>query len=181
MTTVRTIVERLGGSIELHTSAGDGTTVSIRLPATTDPPEPIDTGASATVLDDDSDGGAAQRTILIVEDLGALANLAATVLTRSGYRTLVAGNGSAALDIVASEPAIDLLLTDVVMPEMSGGELAERLRRALPGLPVVFMSGYSAGMLEGRLPPGERVTMLSKPFTAADLRAAVERALSDSN
>ncbi len=184
LTTVGTIVHRSGGRIELRTGSPDpgqtsdarrGTTVEIHLPASDDRVEEVDQGEATA-------GGTTAlveaRTVLVVEDLEALRRLAVTVLTRAGYRTLDAPDGRAGLEVAAREPAIDLLLTDVVMPEMSGGDLVAAMRARHPELPVVFMSGYSAGMLAGRLPPDEHVNMLAKPFTSADLLVAVERALS---
>jgi two-component system, cell cycle sensor histidine kinase and response regulator CckA len=109
--------------------------------------------------------------VLIVEDLEPLGQLAATVLGRAGYRTVVATSGAEALELLADRLHVDLLLTDVVMPGMTGRELRDRLHEIRPGIPTIFMTGYTGGMLE--LGEHDEVVVISKPFTAKELVAAV--------
>ncbi|MEX2627416.1 MAG: ATP-binding protein [Ilumatobacteraceae bacterium] len=186
LATVHGVVTRAGGTVELRSEVGAGTTVELRLPAAgTDTcdaggadPDTADDGA--VDADDEPD---AARTVLVVEDLESLGKLAATVLQRAGYRTLLADHPDAALELAAAEPSIDLLLTDVVMPDMSGPALADRLRAECPGLAVLYMTGYTAGMLDLGSREGHEtddgVAVLSKPFTAAALVDAVRRRLAD--
>jgi CheY-like chemotaxis protein len=89
---------------------------------------------------------------------------------------MTAAGGDDAIAIAAAE-SYDLLLTDVVMPGLSGPDLAQQLRRGRPDLPVVFMSGYSAGVLDGDLAALGASSVIQKPFTQSDLRAALGRAL----
>ncbi|HEV2445372.1 MAG TPA: response regulator, partial [Candidatus Sulfopaludibacter sp.] len=120
----------------------------------------------------------ATETILLVEDEDQVRNLTRTMLQRTGYRVLEASGAEAAERLLAEHPEqIDLLLTDIVMPQTSGVELAERVRRARPGIKVVFMSGYTdEGVIrQGVLSAG--VPYLQKPFTSATLRRLVREAL----
>jgi two-component system cell cycle sensor histidine kinase/response regulator CckA len=106
--------------------------------------------------------------ILLVEDEEALRQVTARMLRRNGYEVIEAANGVEALE-VSTGTSCDLLLTDVVMPQMSGRELAERLRETRPDLPVLFMSGYSQGVLGPRRALNEGVALLEKPFSEAAL------------
>jgi len=112
-------------------------------------------------------------TILLVEDEPGVRRMAARMLERAGYTVLVASTPSEACAIFANEQArISLLLTDIVMPEMHGPMLAERLMTERPALPVLFVSGYSDAM-PGTGSEGGRTAFLPKPFTASELIAAV--------
>lgn len=116
--------------------------------------------------------------VLLVEDEPSLLALDRTMLEELGYRVLAAETPSEALRLAGGAgEAIDLLLTDVILPEMSGRELAHRLAEARPGLRCVYMSGYTADVLapNGHLEPGVR--FLAKPFTMGDLAAKVRAAL----
>jgi CheY-like chemotaxis protein len=133
-------------------------------------PEAADTRAPAVR------GG--RETVLIVEDEQAVARMASLVLERQGYRVLLAEDGQSALallEAVDCEP--DLLVTDVVMPNIGGPELAERLRVTRPALRVLFTSGYSYDGMgqKGELDPG--TAFLQKPFTPAALARAVRDVL----
>lgn len=119
-------------------------------------------------------------TILLVDDDAGVRSLLGRLLSRSGYRTEVAESGARALELATGLAAVDVLLTDIVMPGMSGYELAERLRGAwTPAPAVIFMSGYSDDALV-RSPtgaiPGAR--FLQKPFEPADLLALIREVLS---
>ena len=117
-------------------------------------------------------------TILVVDDDLPVLEVACKALSRSGYDVLRASSGREALDVVRDAgPDIDLLLTDVVMPEMSGRELAEAARDLLPDLPVLYMSAYTEDevILEGvRV---AEVDFLAKPFSVQELVEAVETTL----
>jgi two-component system cell cycle sensor histidine kinase/response regulator CckA len=116
--------------------------------------------------------------ILLVDDKRSIREPTRRLLSRRGHEVLVADSPEEALRVFASRPrTIDLLLTDVIMPAMSGLELAERLRQREPNLPILFMSGRPAGIIDPgeALPPG--MWFLAKPFPSQRLFAAVQEAL----
>jgi CheY-like chemotaxis protein len=119
-----------------------------------------------------------RETILVVEDERALLRLAKRVLERLGYTVLAAGSPSEALQLVKEHPGpIDLLLADVLMPEMNGRELADRLSSTRPGLRLMFMSGHTADVISEQGVVEEGVHFLQKPFTRTDLEAKVRAML----
>ena len=115
------------------------------------------------------------ETVLLVEDADALRDLTRRILVEGGYEVLEARNGVQAVRIVARQGLVDLLVSDIVMPGMSGHVLASRLREQDPEIPVVFMSGYSDDALLG----GEfaDTRLLPKPFDAEQLLRAVREEL----
>ena len=118
--------------------------------------------------------------MLVVDDEPGLRDLACRTLEAEGYRTLEAGHGAEALEVMESAPdMVDLVVTDVVMPGMDGRELARELRRARPGLRVLYVSGYPADSPERTLatPAVLDAPCLRKPFTAAALERAVREQL----
>lgn len=118
------------------------------------------------------------ETILLVEDEPAILRVCRRLLERQGYRVLTAGLPSNALQIAASHPdQIDLVIVDVVMPEMSGSDLAERLRTLKPGLRALFMSGYPANFVTREGMVNEGIHFLQKPFTGPSLAAKVREVL----
>ena len=159
LATVYGIVTQANGHVHIDSAPGRGTTFSILLPVTTETPS-TDTKvvAAAPVR--------TGETILLVEDEDALLEVTRRRLARSGYEVLPASDGAEALRIAAEHPGvIHLLLTDVLMPQMLGREVAERIEAIRPGISVLFMSGYVGSALtsQGRLDPG--VSLLEKPFT----------------
>jgi len=117
-------------------------------------------------------------TILLTDDQAGVRAPLRRILEESGYRVIEAGNGEEALAVAGGlDGPIHLLLTDVVMPGMSGGELARRLGESRPMVKVLFMSGFSSEAIatNGNLLPGS--SFLSKPFTATDLVNRVQEAL----
>jgi len=172
LATVYGIVTEASGSINVFSELGVGTTFRIYLPlATTEAgvPVPVARGAASPA----GDG----RTVLVVEDEAALARVVTRILAGAGYRVLTAGTGAEAYAIF-QEKGCDALLTDVIMPEMSGPRLAELVHERAPGLPVLYMSGYSNGLLGTTRVLGEEFPLLEKPFTADDLLNKVHEALS---
>jgi CheY-like chemotaxis protein len=163
------IVQRAGGSIALDTAPGRGTSFAIELPAVELDANPGPLVAAVPLAH-------RPARILLVEDDPAVRDLADRVLTRAGHRLVVTGIPSEGLAAVESD-AIDLLLTDVVMPELSGAALAARARALRPDLRVLFMSGHveHAGAEALEIGPGDG--FIGKPFTPAELVEAVNRTL----
>ncbi len=159
------IVNQLGGVLRIESEPGHGAMFTIYLPTTGQPAEtPPDIPAAA--------GGT--ETILIAEDEDGIRETLTRTLTTAGYTTLTAANGVDALTLADQHlPAIDLLLTDVVMPGMLGDELAEALHERRPDTKILFISGYAGDLMSryGVLRPG--ITVLPKPFTTAELLTAV--------
>ena len=121
-----------------------------------------------------ADGG--QQTILVVEDTDDLRRMICQILEQHGYRVLEASNGLEALELCSSyDHAIHLLLTDVLMPRMNGGELAEHVRRLNPRLPMIFMSGYADDAVVRRA--ARLAVFLAKPFTSAALTRKIREVL----
>ncbi|MDP9797193.1 PAS domain S-box-containing protein [Catenuloplanes nepalensis] len=169
------MVTAAGGELSISSDPGRGTTVVIMLPADDvleprrDPDETVPGGGAET------DG---RRTILVVDDEPDLREVVRRMLGKSGYDVITAADGTEAMERVHAHPGrIDLLITDIMMPEMSGTELAEQLREIRDGVPVLFMSGYAAPLLaeKGTLDPG--TVLLQKPFRKQELISAVENVL----
>ncbi|GAB2578616.1 hybrid sensor histidine kinase/response regulator [Paractinoplanes abujensis] len=161
------MVTEAGGTIAVYSEPGVGTTFRVNLPLVK-----VMTAPETGTLPPSGDG----RTILVVEHEPALMRAATRILTVAGYRVIAAATGPEAL-VVVGDRTVDALITDVVMPDMTGPRLAELLHERAPTLPVIFMSGYSSGMLDatGQLDPA--APFVEKPFTAHDLLTTVHRAL----
>jgi PAS domain S-box-containing protein len=173
LSTVYGIVKQSGGYIWASSNPGRGSTFQIYLPETAE--RPADRLRPSGVHLEPGPGKG--ELILIVEDEEQVRKVAARALTEAGYRVLEAANGREALEQVARAPApVRLVLTDVVMPEMSGRELAERLAQLLPGTPVLFTSGYTDGEIFRRGLLAPQADLLDKPFSPdAVVRAVRER------
>lgn len=171
LATVYGIVAAAGGATSVYSEPGLGTTIRIYLPAL-DGAVPQ---AQRRLVSHPAHGDG--RTVLVVEDEPAMRAVTARILARSGYAVLQAANGDEALAVAAHHDC-DLLLTDVVMPAMSGPELASRMRQRRPGLKVLFMSGYSHGVLAPRGVLDREIELIEKPFDPAQLLERVESVLS---
>jgi CheY-like chemotaxis protein len=174
LATVYGIVTQSGGTIHIYSEPELGTSVSVLLPATSDavparPVIPAPAGAQAR---------GSGETILLAEDEESLRLLARRILTNHGYQVHEALTGPAAVEY-AADPAnpLDLLLTDVVMPDMLGTGVAEGVHRHRPGLPVLYMSGYAQPILDTHGATGPGMNILEKPFTTPGLLSRVHHAL----
>jgi CheY-like chemotaxis protein len=168
LSTVYGIVKQSDGYIFVYSEPGKGTTFKIYFPRLRDRPEPI------VLSHEDAEPPRGSETILVVEDDKTLRELAVKLLQDGGYRVLEAKDPEDALRILAaSEPEIDLLLTDVVMPGISGAELVRKGEVGHPNLRSLFMSGY-AGDLVGRQGILMReASFLEKPLTKRSLLTKV--------
>jgi two-component system, cell cycle sensor histidine kinase and response regulator CckA len=169
---VQGIVQQCGGTVSIESSQGRGTAFRVVLPAVgpAGAPLPLAEKGREPVA-----GSAPGLTVLLVEDEDPVRRVAARCLERAGFRVLAAADAEDALRLVAANGKVDLLLTDVVMPGMSGPRLADHLRAARPGLPVLYMSGFSRDLPESLAPPAG--SLLQKPFTPETLVARVSDAI----
>jgi PAS domain S-box-containing protein len=172
LSSVYGIVKQSGGSIWVYSEPGHGTTFKIYLPVAPSYTENEDAASPTPVAPSGTE------TVLVVEDEPSLRTLVATMLETKGYEVVVAESAEEAVDFARQE-RIDLILTDLVMPRMSGRELAARVRGERASVRVLFMSGYAdeAIVRNGSLEPG--AAFLEKPFTAAQLARRVREALDD--
>jgi PAS domain S-box-containing protein len=171
LATVYGIIKQSGGHIEVYSEPDHGTTFTIYFPAVEQRGEPRGLATAAA-----AEGGS--ETILIVEDDDDVRKVAVVVLAELGYKLLVANRGRKALELVESHPGeIDLLLTDLIMPEMSGRQVAEAVVVLLPGIKVLYMSGYTDDAVVRHGLATETVAFLQKPFTSTSLGAKVREVL----
>jgi signal transduction histidine kinase/CheY-like chemotaxis protein len=173
LATVYGIVRQSGGTVTVHSEVGHGSTFTIYLPRVVG-----SSGASAEPPRKSVAGGHKTGTILVVEDDTGVRRFASRVLETAGYQVMTASGGAAAI-AEANTEGVQLLLTDVVMPGMSGREVASRLVARIPGLRVLYMSGHTdKGIVhDGVLEPD--IEFLAKPFTAEELLSAVAKAMGD--
>jgi signal transduction histidine kinase len=170
LATVHGIVAAAGGGLSVQSEPGVGTTIRAFFPAAE---QAAVAEAAAPVAMDVSSRG---ETLLVVEDEPAVLQLAVRMLRRNGYSVIPAATGTRALAL-AAEREFDMLLTDVVMPEMSGLELAERVSRLRPAASVLFMSGYSPDLFGDKRALAEGIILLQKPFTERALLEAIRAAM----
>ena len=167
------IVQQSGGHIEVRSEPGRGTSFKVYLPVTEeaseDQPEIVDSSSSAQ----------GQETVLLAEDEPLVRSMAATVLRDRGYEVLQAANGEEALGAVQKHggEGIDLLLTDVVMPQMGGPELAEKLHASHPNIKVLFTSGYIGEYLSQLNTLNTGTEFLAKPYLPETLAVKVREVL----
>jgi two-component system, cell cycle sensor histidine kinase and response regulator CckA len=174
LSAVRTFVAQVGGKSWLRSEPGHGTTVTVLLPAAAGAGSPTaGTAAARHALVPKYAG-----TILVVDDEPTIREVAHRVLTSAGYRVETAGNGQEALGLLRdSRMATDLILTDVVMPGMTGKAFAAQVQTVRPDIKMLFMSGYERpGAVTDSWPEAE-THIISKPFTRAALLARVAQVL----
>jgi signal transduction histidine kinase/CheY-like chemotaxis protein len=167
-------VKQSGGHVKIYSEVGSGTTVKVYLPRYFgDKPEAMRVSA----LPDDLRNETASGVILVVEDEPRLREVGSTGLRDLGYTILEAPNGTEALKVLDANPAIQLLFTDIVMPDMTGRVLADEARRRRPDLKVLYTTGYTRNAVvhNGVLDHG--VNFLPKPFTLEELARKVREVL----
>jgi PAS domain S-box-containing protein len=171
MATVYGIVSQAGGHTTVESEVGAGTTVTALLPATD---EPLQEPAARSRPIAAGKGEA----ILLVEDDRAMREAARRILTAGGYQVVAAANGPEAIEAAGGhDGALALLLTDVNMPVMPGREVAERIKAISPDIEVVFMSGYTAGMVGSTKGVDPGVVLIEKPFDPPVLLETIRRVL----
>jgi two-component system, cell cycle sensor histidine kinase and response regulator CckA len=171
LATVYGIIAQAEGHVHIYSEVGHGTTFTMTFPAT-----------DAELTEADDRGPQVQRsrggeTVLVVEDEDAMREVTRRILARNGYQVVTAATGADALQLIDGGEDVDLLLTDVVMPQMLGTEVAERIRAVRPGIRVLYMSGYAQPVLasQGTLAPG--LTLVEKPFSEPILLDKVREVL----
>jgi two-component system, cell cycle sensor histidine kinase and response regulator CckA len=172
---VSDIVKQNGGQIFVQSELGLGTTFKIYFPR-------VDAALQDEQEETEDSSIPACETILLVEDEDTVRESIADYLKQKGYTVLVANNGAQALALAyQSERTIDLMLTDVIMPQMSGRELADRIRNHHPAIKTVFMSGYSNNLLSNRQILDPRHVLLQKPVRLTALAKCLREMLDRSN
>lgn len=173
LSTVYGIVKQSDGSIKVDTEPGRGTSFSIYLPCVEHDGE---TPAPSRPTSPRRERGS--ETVLLVEDEESVRVVARRVLDGCGYTVLEAESGEQALRICGSyEDPIDLVITDVVMPGMSGVDMAQQILATRPGTGILYISGYTDDTMSNHDVPGARVHILQKPFTVETLTAEVRKIL----
>ena len=176
LATVYGIITQADGYVQIYSEPGLGTTFTILLPETSQPSPPT-SPAPREMMTQAHDG--AGETVLVVEDEAAMREVTCRILVRNGYRVITAVNGLDAIEVATSHPdPIDLLVTDVIMPQMLGKESADRIRARYPAVKVLFMSGYTQGVLDTKGVLEADVNLIEKPFTEASLLAKLSEIMS---
>jgi CheY-like chemotaxis protein len=165
-------VRQSGGNVKIYSEPGEGTMVKIYLPRLVEKHSGEEAPPTEAVF------GSGGETILVVEDDPAVLDYVTEVLTELNYQVLQAAEGISAVKILESgSHNIDLLLTDVIMPGISGRVVADQAKRIKPGIKILFMTGYSQNAIvhQGRLDPG--VHLIQKPVTPPELASRVRNLL----
>jgi two-component system, cell cycle sensor histidine kinase and response regulator CckA len=176
LSTVFGIVKQSGGYIHVESEEGRGTAMCVYLPRHQEAPGEVEPKPERRVEKPKDLTG--RGTVLLVEDEDAVRSFAARALGQRGYQVLEASTGTEALDVFESHQGdVDLVLSDVVMPEMDGPTLMAKLRRDRPDLKIIFISGYAEDSFRKHLAESEDFMFLQKPFDLKELAAAVKAAL----
>jgi PAS domain S-box-containing protein len=171
LATVYGVVKQNKGFINVYSEPGQGTTFTIYLPRYLGE---TDQGPTKDAVEPETGG---DETILLVEDEPTILAMTKTMLQRLGYNVLTAASPLDAIRIAESSDGIDLLITDVIMPEMNGRDLAEKILTGKSGLKHLFMSGYTADIISKQGVIDEKVCFIQKPFSKTELAGKVRQAL----
>jgi PAS domain S-box-containing protein len=171
LATVYGIVKQSGGHIEVYSEPGRGASFKLYFPLVKRPV------SAATPMASTGDNSSGTEVILLVEDENALRQMVTQVLSARGYQVIAVNSADQAEQIVAANPHIDMLLTDVIMPKVSGPELVKRIAPHYPKLKVLFMSGYTADSMRNDREAYQSGSFLEKPFTPQTLAATVRKVL----
>ncbi len=177
LATVHGIIRQTGGYLHVDSELDKGTVFTIYLPCLSD--SEVEEVDEEKVEEEDSRDLTGTARILLVEDEDAVRTFSSRALLNKGYEMLEAESGEDALSVMAEQEDkyIDLLITDVIMPNMDGPTLAQRMRQDSPGLKIIFISGYTEEKLKEHM--GENIWFLPKPFTLKQLAAKVKEALEE--
>jgi len=179
LSTVYGIIKQTGGFIYVESAEAEGTTFRMLFPRYIGDDKAQEAGAeTAKQLPEDLTGNA---RILLVEDEEAVRAFAARALTARGYTVYEAATGSQALEVMSGldEGGVDLVVSDVVMPEMDGPTMLRELRKTKPDMKIIFVSGYAEEAFAKHLPDDESFQFLPKPFSLKELATAVKQTLMD--
>lgn len=183
LATVYGIIRQTGGFLDVESEVGpkesSGTTFIIYLPRVGKDEAEAEQEERPELEDIETKDLTGTERILLVEDEDAVRTFSERALTNKGYEVLTADSGESALEVMERQDnkSIDLLVTDVVMPNMDGPTLAQRMRQTSPNLKIIFMSGYTEDKLKDHM--GEGIFFLPKPFTLKQLAAKVKEVLGD--
>jgi CheY-like chemotaxis protein len=174
LSTAYGIVNQSGGAIEVNSLPGQGTTFRVYLPIVD---QPVSLRKSPKASSPVTTGS---ETVLLAEDQSSIRSVLREFLDSKGYKVLEAQNGREALALAERHPgAIDVLVTDVIMPQIRGLELATRVTELHPDICVIFMSGYSEdALLENQLLADRNLTLIQKPFDLEELDQKIRESLS---
>jgi two-component system, cell cycle sensor histidine kinase and response regulator CckA len=171
LSTVYGIVNQHAGYIWLYSEIGKGTTFKVYLPSSSEAPEPISAARPVPAV-------AADQTVLVVEDSEPILELACEFLTKAGYTVMQASSGEEAIRLMESGSCpIDVLVTDISMPGMSGPELAAQLSSRMANLRVVYTSGFAADKVLSQIARGPGSAFLQKPYAKEDLICKVQEVM----
>ncbi len=178
LSTVYGIVKQTGGFVYVDSEPGRGTAFRVYLPRHVPGAEAEDNTAAPAPAKSVAADLTGQGTILLVDDEDSLRSLNARGLRSRGYTVVEACNGVEAIEMFDEhQGAVDLIVSDVVMPEMDGPTLLKALRERKPGIKMILVSGYAEDAFEKSLPEGEQFVFLPKPFTLSQLVASVKETL----
>ena len=177
LSAVQGVIAQLGGVITVENLPGGGAKFSIYLPADETAEESIPAPASSVDEKERADFSGAGR-ILIVEDEEGVRFAVKKTLGRAGYELVIADDGVEALEILETDPEFNLIITDVMMPEVDGPTMVRRMQQELElDIPVIFMSGYAEASVRDQIGETQSADFIQKPFSGADLGSKVKKAL----